>query len=563
MRYRFVIDGVDRTGYLEPGVSFELNIDGGGSLSLVAKDKTGAWAPLVDEQIDVYDDSVSPSVKLFGGIVDQVSQVHIQTTSAIFCEVKCIDYSGYCERRIVGRYFNLLYGGTSQNIANALATDYLADFGITYDLYGSFSTVVGEVTFNFVPVNEALDILARLAGAHWVVDEDKLLRLFTTTANYYAAPANLTDALANYVSARVSYSRGRFANRVIVKNSRDLLAMYTETWYGNGVQTMFYTSVNLRSAPIVTVNSVEKIVLEMAIAMASPVPTYDWYWIQDGVGVIQNPLATPLSGGASPDRIDISYPSKLPYVAIAEDLASIAAVGYFEKVVEAKDVETKAALDDIAASHLEARNDGLAAVEIVTRVDGFKPGQMVTVALDAPAVSGDFLVESVSAREVDITHFEYTLRLSQKGRRDKDPARFFETLIQMSRQATPTPVEMIRFTLAGTVEGLTNPGLTTGVKQAIKIAQVGGVIREVNLHFQSVNGGASTTGDITVQVYKNGSTIFSGGGIVYSAGGSGVATRWNNMASTPVRVERGDVFTIEVIGADSAAKDGTLEVVIS
>ena len=49
--------------------------------------------------------------------------------------------------------------------------------------------------------------------------------------------------------------------------------------------------------------------------------------------------------------------------------------------------------------------------------------------------------------------------------------------------------------------------------------------------------------------------------MVFQAGATAMVQRFK-FVSTPLVVTKGDVFTIEVLEADSAAKDGTLELVV-
>jgi len=106
-----------------------------------------------------------------------------------------------------------------------------------------------------------------------------------------------------------------------------------------------------------------------------------------------------------------------------------------------------------------------------------------------------------------------------------------------------------------------NPGLTTGTKPAIKAAQKDGTAGWVTLIFNSLSqSGGVTTTDIVIDMLKNGVSIYGTNVLTLPAGYQGLV-KVSLFASDPLLIKVGDVFTMDVVSADPAAKDGIMELV--
>ena len=262
------------------------------------------------------------------------------------------------------------------------------------------------------------------------------------------------------------------------------------------------------------------------------------------------------------DVVQISYPSPLPFVGKAEDAASIASVGLVEDTVEAGDITDKTTLQDIADAALLRGKELPITVTIKTRTDGYQPGQRFNLNRTDPTVSDNFLVTSVSSREINQDYFEHMVTATNKAAQlASDPAKFAADIIKNLRMTTYDIIERITFNLAVTVEGITNPGLTTGVKPAIKTAQKNGTAGWITLIFNSLSQlGAVTATDIVIDVLQNGSSIFGTTKLTLPAGFSG-EVKFSLFVTDPLNIVVGDVFTCNVINADPSAMDGVMELV--
>jgi hypothetical protein len=319
---------------------------------------------------------------------------------------------------------------------------------------------------------------------------------------------------------------------------------------------IFETTYAQTVPPIVKVNGVAQAVVELAQIGSLP---FQFYYISGGIGVFRNQNLPALGGG---DTVTIAYPSPLPYVAIAEDAASIADVGLLEAIVEGREIHDKAQLQEIADGALARGMEEAVEVEVETRVDGFEPGQLVTISTTQPLASGTFLVESVNSREVQREHFVHTIKASDRQfQRSTAQHRFFGDLIERGRVPIDRIMERITFVLAETFAPFINPGLTAGAKQAIRRAQKRGVISWVTLVFKSIVDGTPITSNIEIDVLQNAVSIFPASARVVLRPGEAATKAWI-FVNDPHEVAEGDTFTVNIISADAAAKDGTLEIVV-
>lgn len=437
LKYRLEINGTDLSNKIEPGtVSYDMNAGGRGNARFQTRDAGGTWKPTKGDTFEIIRQDVSPERILWSGIVARVTEREARTwpNASLFCDVSCDDATAICDQRVVLRYYSELTGGTLNDVASDLVTDYLSDLGYTYS---GPAALLGGITFAAITLREAFNQLAAATGTSWMITAAKVVT-FYGAGGFGAASTQLTDAAENYIEAQITRLQSKHANRIYVRNNKDLGATWTDTFSGNGVNTMFPTVYQLPSAPVVKVNGVAQQVVEFA--QIGSTPGYDFYWFQDGMGVIQNPLDMPLS---SSDVLTVEYASPLPYIAIAESPASIATYGLIEEVVEVTDYTDKATLDAVALEQVMSRAPLPVEIEISTFVDGYEPGQLLHIETVVPPINGDYLIESVSGKEEDQLQFRYSLRCSTQAEpqasRRANPATYFREIVDATRKPMPTP----------------------------------------------------------------------------------------------------------------------------
>ncbi len=560
-RYTVFINGVDRSTYVRlPSIRRSMQIGGGSraNCEFETADKTKAgYRPAVDDSIVIF----RYAEMFFSGAVETTEERWFKGTSNVNqVRVRCTDWGTLLDRRVIGKFYTLYLGGIASITIADLVRNFLSDI-ISYDWEGTDGLVVlGEQMFNYCTAAEALNQICDKTGQDWYVDFWQVLRCFSKTVGTGAAPWTISDNDGNFDDIAISRTRSRRINRQGVRNSQMGLALWEDSVTAFAGQTSFLTTYPQDVEPIVTVNGVEKTIVDISRIGEE---ASDFYFITNGTGIFHR-----LGGLNVGDEVVVLYPSKLAPVFWAEDSADVALHGAYEAVEEAKDLMSAAACDSMAAGLLVRASVEPVSVTLVSRQSGWEPGQVLSMNMQKPPFVGNLLIESVDSEETverGQPVFRHTIRatnstLARANRADN----FFARLILRDKQPLDRITYHIGFTLAETVEGLDNPGLTVGAKQAIRIADKGGVLRDCTLHFKSVVDGTLTTAPVVIDVFKNGESIFPTGNankMVFQVGATSRAQRFK-FAVTPMPVVKGDVFTLEVLEADSAAKDGTLELVV-
>lgn len=544
----------------KPSISRNMVIGGGSrsSCSFTTCDKTGGgYRPTVNNEIIVYEGTS----RFFAGYVETTEEMWYKGTSGLNeVQVQCTDYGVVCARRVVGKYYTEYLGGIPSVTVSDIVRNFLDDTGITYDWSGTPGTLLGIQLFNYCTVAEAFNQICDKANCDWYIDPWKVLRLFEKVTGWDDAPFTVVDNDRNIDSISVSRSRSLRVNRLGVRNSQSSVALWVDSVTAFAGQTVLLTTYPLEFCPVIAVDGVTQTVVELAYLDTD---ASDFYYIDNGVGVFYR--GTGLAAG---QIVEISYPSKLTPVYWAEDLADIALHGKSEAVEDVNDIYGASALGALAVGLLARALVEPIEVSLVTRRKGCEPGQLLTMNMVKPPCATTLLIESVDSEEtveLGVPVFRHSIKasnvqLARANRADN----FFSKLIERTKQAMDRTTYMIGFTLAETIEGLTNPGLSIGVKPGIRTADKDGVARDVRLYFKSVDDGVLTTDRIVIDIYKNGASIFptpDASKLVFPIGASEPQTAFF-FVSNPLVVHKGDVFTIEILEADPLAMDGMIELVV-
>lgn len=551
----FFIRGVDVSDYVaNPSLEGSNQLGSRSSVSfrvipyMVGSVVQSTFIPALFDEVIVHHNA--SGARLFGGEVESIARNVPPGTSGFFeLQLTCTDFGIMCERRMVAKLYQHEMAYYIHVVALDLVQRFLAGTGITYDGHLIAPSFIGdEILFNWISVAEAFRQMADATGTDWYIDPYKALRLVSRTGGTApAAPFAIEQNDGNWVSLVSNTSRSRFANRVIVRNSQDVAALWTDSHTADGSRG-YDTTYPMDVAPVVLLDGVEQIVC--ALSEVAQTPGWQWYYQPGLWGVSANQADVPSSGA-----IEIIYPSRVSSVAIAEDAASIAALTAFEHVEEVKDLPDGSTLEQYAAGVLARAKELGTDVTVITDRPGLAPGQALTV--NANGVSGTFVIDSVSFTEYSHNRLRWTVRASNTSQRRGSGARFFSKLMSSSRQPVDRVDSNIAFVLAETVEGFTNPGLTIGAKEAVRVARKNGWLKMCRLFFKSVET-TPTSATVEVDILQNGVSIFGSTKMVFPAAATAVQSKFY-FRENPLRVSAGDVFTIEVLAADAAAKDGWIE----
>lgn len=569
-----LMGGVDRTAFVGVGIRRSQQLSAGSvstcQFSMNNGNGRSSYTPDVNDEVIIYalDPADNQRKLFFAGRVESVKKkIHGGTSGLVETEVSCSDYGSLLTRRIVGRHYELLEGGIATITITNMLAEFVPEIALAPDYPGEVNaTLLGLQDFNFIPAAEAISQIAAKANFSYRVDYSKQLHLFTGSDGYASAPYTLAPGDGNFLRApEVTTSRSGRANRVGVRNSRDMAPIWTDTFIADG-STNFFGPVNAAflQKPVITLDDVELTVVEFGdFASAWDV------WYSPGDRVIQfNPAAANPTG-----TIEVKYPSRLSYIAWAPDgtldadlrdaaLTDQATHGKSELIIEAKD------LADIDA--MQAYADGALARYLLDPVSidfgsdkyGWEAGQLVTANISGYA--GDYLIESVDSEEQGKAFFRHRCKATNAPQRSASGIRAFGSLLAAARQPVDRITYKIGFTLAETIDGLTNPGLMTGLHPSNQRgAEKDGTLRDVTVYFRSSDASplTLTEADCTFDIYKNGTSIFGANKLTWPAGATSVQVRFL-FVSNPMTVQRGDEFTLEVLTADAAAMDGKVELTV-
>jgi hypothetical protein len=555
--YTIYINGVNVGNYIKrASISRNASIGSGSrsQCSFDTIDRTGAYRPSIDQEVIIYEGTS----RFFGGNIEALEEKFYNGTSCNEIRVNCTDYGTICDRRIVGKYYNNITGGFANPTIADITENFLDGTGITYEPSTAEATVgpLGEQLFNYTTATEALNQICDKVNCDWRVDYYKTLRIFPKSTGYANAPYTISDNDGNFDSLTIRTTRAKRRNRQGVKNSQDNRAIHTDTIEAFAGQIAFETTYVLEGVtPIVREDGVEKTVVELDQIGAGG---WDYYYVDDGIGVFRS-WANPAVGG---EVVEIIYPGRLPVIAWAEDAADIAANGKWEAVEEVRDIPDATAMAALASGLLARGKVIPIQATIVSRRAGWEPGQLVTINTTRPPCDETLLIESVDSQEASNNQFfTHTIRASNSQLPRTDRAdNFFAKMIERDKRPLDRITSRITFVLAETIEGIENPGLSVGEKQCVRVAEKAGVIRDCVLYFKS-SATTPTTDPISIDVFCNGTSIFGDTKANYPAGAT-TPQRAFMFSEDPLRVSKGDIFTIEVLDADSAAKDGVLELVL-
>jgi hypothetical protein len=434
--------------------------------------------------------------RFFSGWVDNTQEMYYPGSGQFQIVVNCVSYAAGLEKIFIGMDINVDSGSLGQLISYIRI--YLLQWGITITVDPSADGYnPGPQVFNYPPVSQMLQSICQQTGLMYLVDQWQTLRLFLPDFGYAVAPFQITDS-----------NKTEWQQLTIQKGG-----MYRNVQGARGTQ-------------------------QTTLADTSPaVPGY--------------------TSGSS---------NRLSYIAFAEDPAEIAAVGRrFTVVQDIKTAPNVGVLQTTADILLGEGSKHIIKAKIECTRNGLEPGQLLTINTSIPPFSEDLLIEQVdSTAEGGLVggevFFRHVVSASNSTFRRGAGIQWMNNLWNAAyNPPLDRTTYTVNFTLAETIEGIANPGLTTGVKPAQVKAPKLGIARDVTVIFTTPPATTACTFDVT----QNGVSIFAPGHVPTVDPTNAEMTAGSyTFAATPVTISEGDVFQLEVVTADSTAMDGILSLTV-
>jgi hypothetical protein len=558
--YRVYVDDVLVNQYVlkkRQPISFSHEAGSFGSCRFTWFDPLGATRPEQDQEVVIVD-AANDNLRVFGGLIVALTESFYKGLTAMEIGVRCAGWGVYLERRVAHKFYTTFQGGVASILLASITTDFLADTGLSVVVWGGAGGVIGEFEAYAQKVSESFRRIMQMINADFWVDNHKVIHVFPKNTGYAAAPFSLTDNDGNFRTLTVERNTTLRANRIFVKNSRPMRALWVDTFAGDefggpASGTIFPTSYFQVVKPTIYVNDV----LQVVVAIGDwSVPGWQWYYIPGGTGVFQNWADAPLGGG---DTIAIAYPSPLQYVYIAEDVAAIAADGLQEAIVEGKDLPGYEEMEALGDAELLRRKINPVNLTAGTDRSGLFPGQLLTVNTTQPLLDDTLVVKSSSGRIVDGEYTAWTVKATNTQLQKPDTVqKYMADMIHRDRQPVPRGRYSIHIILAGDLSGGTNAGLVAQVVPGARTVERSGWIREWRMGWED---GPPFTQDISIDIKLNGATIFPTTKAVYEAGEAGTVLGYT-FSSANLEVAVGDKITAEALTTESTAKNGWLDLII-
>lgn len=564
-------------------MSIRLPLEGRGSADFVTSDHAGLFRPQIGQDV-IYLAGVN---RLFGGRIQETTETFTPGTN-VYMEIKvqALSYTFLLDRRIVGKYYDA--GGalsTWQAQVADIVASYLAVDGVTFDsTYGPTDSQIGKVMiFDYVTATDAMNQIAAAIGAVWQVDNFKVLK-FIDFVTPHPAPISLADNDHQWVNMQVLRIMTNYRNRQAVKPSKNILNIWTDSFTGLwpfpapstgsivGYLGTYILSYIPKALPQIQVNGVPQ---KVVFLLPGPLPpVWDFYLI--GQQIQRNFSYAPLTNA---DIIDVEYESPLPGVFWVIDQAEVTArqaieggTGLYESLDSPANVEdADTALTD-AAGLLEKYGKMLETISVdlpkqLPSAPMILPGQILTINTTRPLVNGSFVIDTTDVKEVDKTFLKWTLSVGDHKMRVKG-YKYFTKLKQALSRPRDRITQTAEWTLAGTINGITNPGLAASTATALPPGIVPytvvkfGTYASATIFFQT----APVSNDVVVDIvnYDTGASIFGPNNadkLVFPVSGKSVVLQLF-FKTNPAYCNVGDRLVPVILVADVTAMDGLLDLVM-
>lgn len=518
-------------------------------------------------------------------------------------EISCNDWGVLLSRKVINRPYLAAGFDSLKSVVRAIVRDKLAADGFTFNESSTDVDQIGDQPFQGITVQEAFSRLTQQTGMEYWIDADKAVTFFDPAGGTGAASFTLTDDDGHVIEsppAELSEDRGLYRNVQYIALSKPSDGLQRETHIvGNDAAA---PTIKLTSVPSARPNYENPVILgpDRAIdirvyvngvrdtpaggrdvTMAGDwVDPYRWWYITEDVGGVQElSNAIRRTGPLDPgDEVVVTYPTEEvqdPLVRVA-DVSQIAArqaieggSGIYEAIEQVQGVEDYDTAVAIATALLSRYGHIPKTLSFSTDHNWLSPGELLSVNLTEPLVSGDFLIAGVQSVEMSGLFMRHAITCVV-GSRQIDDMTLIQRIIAANRKPRDRNREIATLVLAKTLRDPdTGEAVNFGLQAGENITDIPwsiqqtGVVKEVRARFTTPN----TNNDVTIDVLVGGVSILEPDKLVIPvAAGSPVETNevvLRNFSQSPMRVDKNAKITVNVNTADQTAKDGYVKVEIT
>jgi len=331
------------------------------------------------------------ATRLFAGTIEEPNETLLQGRQILIANITAVDFNQLPDRFLVAETYD---NKTIAQIATDLVTVYLAADSVTLGTIETGPTITRKV-FNYVLLSDALNWLTEQTGYPWSISYTKVFTLQNPESVIAPFVADGTTCL----SMRTNRARGPYRNKQYIRAGRDLTDSRVESFKGDGTRRTFNVSFPVGTVPTVTVDDVPKTVGIRGIDTGN-----DWYWNKDTNEISQDDSGAILT---TSNTLAVTYRGLFPILVQAQLDAEIAdrvvvegGSGVYEAIEDHTDIDDEDLAMDTALARLARDGSIHKTVEIVTDSSGLAAGQLLTVNEAKLQLSGQFLVQSVQANDI-------------------------------------------------------------------------------------------------------------------------------------------------------------------
>jgi hypothetical protein len=389
-----------------------LSISGSLGTRTAASLQTVDHPPFVDgvevgQVVEIRDET---SNLIFAGTVDSVEEEIDASKRLRVKRLACVDYTQIADRHLVAYVYK-----PDEEHPTVSAGDVIKDIVARFFTYGGVAEgvdtslveggpAIEKFVFNYVPASQAFDDIAELAGYIWYIDYEK--RLHFTPKDRNAAPFGLTETSLNWHNLKITESRELYRNRQIVRAGTALTDERTDTVIASEAdQKLFEVSYPVGTASAVTVGGVAK-----TLGVTGLHEGRDFYWSY-GSNVLTAEVA-PGVGAA----VALTYQGMFPILVderldteILTRRALEGGTGVYEAIADDPAINVQNIAVTKALAYLRKHGVIPQVIRFETNAPGLRPGQLLSVDIPAAGLGDNYLVESVSMRDMQGAVNRYTV----------------------------------------------------------------------------------------------------------------------------------------------------------
>ncbi len=400
MALKVTIAGTDRSAKIDAAPGPVVITDGINQRPSASFTCVPGFIPDRFAEVVIYD--AAGTTPIFGGfILTRKMQAVVERVLLDRCACDCTGYIAYADYRYVSESYDT--DVALETVLGDLVDDALGDYGITYDGAATGITIAA-FSWQNERVSDALRELSDRTGLLFTISPSKALTVITPGGT--SGPVTMSTDTPNCYDMDSEDDGDLPPNKVTLICGTGQAAR-TESWTSDGSTTSYttdYPASLSKQDPYPNLLKFDGVVQE-PISWGDELGSGHWQW-----DAATHTLTAP-SAGALPDSgvvIEVAYTIQYPFT-ISKDSGDTPIV---EQILTMPDVLDKDQADEIGQGILDQRSPNSQQITVHTRIEGFAPGQSVTMDFDVRGgVSGTYLVTEVRTEIVfdAVRHYYLTL----------------------------------------------------------------------------------------------------------------------------------------------------------